>query len=456
MGALGLVLLGLQLCALTRAAYKVWVPNTDFDDASNWSQNRTPCAGTAIEFAADKMVSVLVRASHGVSDVLLPLDGELVLDPGAAFTASGATWNPDCSTSAPAIFRDPDRFSWFDPSLWRSEHTTHGLFSVDAERVPCRHDDVVFPTATSFRVGLGSGTLTVHSVSVLGQKFTSDDDLAAFLASRAGQLRFHGSGALRVVPDACADPSGCVCGNDEVQPWVCEALLQPLGGHCPPAACQDALRPKGQCCELCGALVSLSHGAAFNLERYRARLLHTFLLLPEYRELQVAVSKVQRAQRGREATGSEPDTEVQVVLADARPAAGGATRLARDILADIAEHGEALGVLSATVHESGAPVEGGSAAGLAGLGSRAGLVGGVAAALLAVLLAGLLVLLGRTGRLRWRRHQEESTTAPSGPHLGFDNPMFDSAGSEQHPTDAGTTSHVYFVNPLFTVEEAEA
>ena len=41
--------------ALTRAAYKFWVPNTDFDAAANWSQNRTPCAGAAVEFPADKV-----------------------------------------------------------------------------------------------------------------------------------------------------------------------------------------------------------------------------------------------------------------------------------------------------------------------------------------------------------------------------------------------------------------
>lgn len=41
--------------ALTRAAYKFWVPNTDFDAATNWSQNRTPCTGAAVRFPADKV-----------------------------------------------------------------------------------------------------------------------------------------------------------------------------------------------------------------------------------------------------------------------------------------------------------------------------------------------------------------------------------------------------------------
>uniref|UniRef100_A0A2K6DCR4 Protein amnionless n=2 Tax=Macaca nemestrina TaxID=9545 RepID=A0A2K6DCR4_MACNE len=452
MGALGRVLLWLQLCALTHAASKLWVPNTDFDIAANWSQNRTPCAGGAVEFPADKMVSVLVREGHAVSDMLLPLDGELVLASGAGFGVSDVGSHPDCGAGDPAVFRDSDRFSWHDPHLWRSENEAPGLFFVDAERVPCRHDDVVFPPSASFRVGLGpgAGPVRVRSISALGRTFTRDEDLAAFLASRAGRLRFHGPGALSVGPEDCADPSGCVCGNAEAQPWICADLLQSLGGRCPKAACHGALRPQGQCCDLCGAVVLLTHGPAFDLEQYRARILDTFLGLPQYQGLQVAVSKVPRSPLLREA-----DTEIQVVLVETGPETGGAGQLARALLADVAKHGEALGVLEATMRESGAHVWDSSAAGLAG---------GVAAALLLALLVLLLAppLLRRAGRLRWRRQE----AAPAGATLGFHNPVFDMKASEELPLPqplslvpkaaADSTSHSYFVNPLFAGAEAEA
>ncbi|XP_059859865.1 protein amnionless isoform X1 [Delphinus delphis] len=463
MGAPGRVLLWLQLSALTRAAYKFWVPNTDFDAAANWSQNRTPCAGAAVEFPADKMVSVLVRESHSISDMLLPLDGEFVLASGAGFSALDIGSHLDCSTGGPALFRDPDRFCWHDPRLWRSGDAAHGLFSVDAERVPCSHDDVIFPSDASFRVGLGpgAGTVRVRSVRALGQTFTRDEDLAAFLASRAGRLRFHGPGALSVGPEACADQSGCVCGHAEVQPWICAALLQPLGGRCPQAACRDPLRPEGQCCDLCGAIVSLTHGPAFDLQRYRARLLHAFLALPQYQGLQMAVSKVPRQPRLREASGAKADTEIQVVLVETGPETGGAGRLARALLADIAEHGQALGVLSATARESGAPVGGGSAAGLNAPGPRAGLAGGLAAALLLLLLALLAgaLLLRRAGRLRWRR-RDEADPALAGAPVGFHNPVFYAADpAEALPApqlDVWSSSRSYFVNPLFGEAEAEA
>ncbi|XP_058511472.1 protein amnionless isoform X1 [Ochotona princeps] len=459
MGALGRLALWLQVCALAQAASKLWVPNTYFDDATNWSQNQTPCAGGAAQFPADKMVSVLVRGSHLLSDLLLPLDGELVLDSGAGLSAADAGSDPGCGLGASALFLNPDRFSWFDPLSWRPRDEARGLFSVDAERVPCRHDDVVFPADASFRVGLGPGAdpVRVRSVSALGQTFTRDDDLAVYLASRAGRLRFHGPGSLSLVPEACADPSGCVCGNAEALPWICAALLQPRGGRCPPAACHAAVRPEGQCCGLCGAVVSLTHGPAFDLERYRARLLDAFLVLPQYQGLQVAVSKVPRASRLR-----ETDTEVQVVLAEARPEVGAAGQLARELLADAELNGAALGILAAALRESGVPTGGGSASGLQGTAPRPGLVGGLVAAALALLvLLAATLLLRRSGRLRWpQRETGVGTEVP----LGFRNPMFDVVASQDLPavrlpspapqSDVSGTSHSYFVNPLFAEAEA--
>ncbi|KAM4853131.1 protein amnionless [Thomomys bottae] len=453
MGAPGRLVLWLQLCALTRAAYKVWVPNTDFETAANWSQNRTPCAGDAVQFPAGKVVTVLVRESHAVSDVLLPLDGELVLASGAGFSAVVDGAHPECNTGGPALFRNPDRFSWLDPHLWRTRDQAPGFFSVDAERVPCSDDDVLFPANASFRVALGpgDGPARVHSLSALGQTFTRDTDLADFLGSREGRLRFHGPGTLSLGSEPCTDRSGCVCSNAEALPWICAALLQPAGGRCPPAACRSALRPLGQCCDLCGAIVSLAHGPTFDLERYRARVLDLFLSLPQNRGLQVAVSKVRRPAAGA-------DTEIQVVVAEARPAAGAAERLARALVADAEAHGEALGVLSAALRPSGEPV-GGDAAGQEGPGSHAGLAGGVGAAVLLVLL-GTLLLLCRSGRLRWTR-REGAESPPTEVPLGFRNPMFGEAASVELPPglapEGDGARRSYFVNPLFSaVAEAEA
>lgn len=144
----------------------------------------------------------------------------------------------------------------------------------------------------------------------------------------------------------------------------------------------------------------------------------------------MAMSKVPRQPHLHEASGAKADTEIQVVLAETGPETGSAGRLARALLADIAEHGndqmhlsrpptsaptpsgatepapsiagEALGVLSATARESGPPVGGSSAAGLNAPGARSDLMGGLVAALLLLLLVLLVaaLLLRRAGRLR--------------------------------------------------------
>lgn len=83
------------------------------------------------------------------------------------------------------LFHNPDRFSWLDPHLWRSGEEAPSLFSVDAERVPCVHDDVLFSPDASFRVGLGPGAspVRVRSVSALGQVSRWPGHLAGLVPS---------------------------------------------------------------------------------------------------------------------------------------------------------------------------------------------------------------------------------------------------------------------------------
>ncbi|XP_055273621.1 protein amnionless isoform X1 [Moschus berezovskii] len=510
MGAPGRALLWLQLCALTRAAYKVWVPSTNFDDATNWSQNRTPCAGAAVEFPADKMVSILVREGHSISDMLLPLDGEFVVASGAGFGAAAAGSRPDCGTGEGAR-RGRGRPAGRVPGAAQGRAPPRSPRALPRPRpLPVARPAPVAPRGRGARPLLrgrraralpprrrrlpgrrllpgGPGPGRRHRARPqrpgAGPDVRARRGAGGFLGvprrppalpragrSERGPRGLRGPVGLRLRQRrgrAALSPGLALALSAltparrwQAQAWICAALLQPLGGGCPQAACLEPLRPEGQCCDLCGAVVSLTHGPAFDLQQYRARLLHAFLALPQYQGLQVAVSKVPRPPGLREASGAKADTEIQVVLVEAGPETGGAGRLARALLADIAEHGETLGVLSATARESGAPVWGGSAAGL-NAPARAGLAGGLAAAgllMLMALLAGAL-LLRREGRLRWRR-RDEAAPARAGAPLGFHNPVFyagDSAEALPIPkSDQRSSSRSYFLNPLFGEAEAEA
>ncbi|XP_068959857.1 protein amnionless isoform X2 [Petaurus breviceps papuanus] len=482
---LPIILLCLLCCEVSVAVYKQWIPSTNFEDVSNWDKNRTPSETDIVMFDSNKMVSVYVGSSHVLTGAYLPLDGEFILASGSGFAAFDGASDPSSDLGHNIHFLSADRYSWYDPILWHTdlEYSDH-LFSVDAELIPCRQDDVVFPPETSFRVDLGAGgrTINLHSISILGQKFNTNQELAAYLTSSTGKLQFHGAGSLRLAPDPCEDPSGCECGNDEVESWICASLLQTSGGRCPKPACQGALKPVGQCCKICGAILFLNYNQAFDLQQYKQRLFQTFLDPPQASGVRMAISKVHRAPtlRGSRHTGhgkrqAESTTQIQLVLTDdgtELEAGRAAIDVAQAILTDIAEQGAAFGVLRGDVEYSGSK---GSTAELTGASLTSGLVTGLAIALvlgLMVLLGGLL-LLHRTGRVRlwplpiptlWQRSEPASDQG----NQSFDNPIFGDPAppsvldpdpavkvvfeDASSPTIPTRTSGTYFTNPLFETD----
>lgn len=74
-------------------------------------------------------------------------------------------------------FTDAEEYKWHDPALWHAAFSLEDLeqgkylFSVDEERVPCQHDDVIFQPETSFRVNIDSSEQMIHlqSISIMGQ-----------------------------------------------------------------------------------------------------------------------------------------------------------------------------------------------------------------------------------------------------------------------------------------------
>ncbi|XP_007473590.1 protein amnionless [Monodelphis domestica] len=480
-----IILLCLLFCEVSVAVYKQWIPNTNFEDAANWDRNRTPSETDIVMFDSNKMVSVFVGSTHVLMGAHLPLDGEFILAPGAGFTAFDGVSDPS-SDSDHIHFLNADRFSWYNPTLWHTDlKNSDRLFSMDTELIPCRQDDVIFPPETSFRVDLGAGgrTISLHSISILDQTFSVDKELATYLASSTGKLQFHGAGSLRLSSAPCEDPSGCECGNDEVEAWICASLLQTSGGRCPKPACQVALKPVGQCCEICGAMIFLNYTQAFDLHQYKQRLLHNFLDRPQALGVRMAISKVHKEHRlrgsahtARGKRQTETTTHIQVVLTDdgSGPEAGrAAVRVAQAILTDVAEQGAAYGVLQGDAEYSDG---GSSTAGLTGESLSSGMVTSLAIAIvlgLMVVLLGGLLLLHWTGWVRlwplsvptlWQR----SEPALDQGNLGFDNPIFDSPGlasvlapgpreevvvEDAAPSPKGPpSSGSYFINPLFEAD----
>lgn len=444
------------------AVYKRWIPDTNYENKTNWDKGAVPCGNDVVEFSAQMKVSVFVETMHAVQEMRLPVDGEFILDSGAGFSANGGQ-DPGCGAGITARFKDPDPLRWFNPALWEaaasSEDLQSGsfLFSVHEESAPCRHDDVVFKARSSFRVDTTSGhsTVNVKSVSVLGRTYGSQSEFSSYLRSRSGRLQFHGTSEVTVGEAGCADPSGCDCGNAGNHQLICSFV------KCPSVSCVKPLSPMGHCCEVCGAIVSIQYAAGFDLQTYRQRIQHLFLVLPKYKSMKVGLSKVFKPQRLLFVPlGSSP--EIQVVILDGEGSAQ-AESLAWDIVKDARAQGSHLGITAADLQTSSgnSSVESGTDAG-----TVVGIVVGVLV-LMAVVLAGVFLVLRGVVRLpslpplpSLRRTRQSDAAGGLGPlDLGYDNPMFDRptvlpdipslySGDASNSISLSRTG-VHFVNPVY-------
>uniref|UniRef100_A0A4W4HAI3 Protein amnionless n=2 Tax=Electrophorus electricus TaxID=8005 RepID=A0A4W4HAI3_ELEEL len=458
----------LFLCILSSACalYKQWVSDTNFENATNWDKDLVPCGSDQVEFPEQTKVAVYVGAAHALSGMILPMDGEFILASRAGFSITEGH-DPACGEGVITQFKDHNSLKWFDPALWKAAaslddlHRGSYLFFVHEESVPCQHDDAVFRDASSFRVDISAngGSVLVKSVSILGQTFSNNFDFSHYMASSLGKLQFHGSSSLRVDGSACNDPTGCPCGNSANRDWICANI------ECSQLDCKKPLHPVGHCCDVCGAIVTIQFSANFNLESYRQHMQNLFLSLPNYRSLQMALSKVSKTHRLLGVIPYETTHEIQVVLQDqnAGPASGMlAEALAREVLKDASAHGSELGIDRAEFHASSGASSSDVSAAIAG-----NVAAGVLGTLAVLAFIVLMVVLHRRGRLSMphlpslrRRRKDGEIGEPGGPiDHGFDNPMFEKTnmipdvpglyGVESLNTITLTQSGVHFINPVY-------
>ncbi|NXT19175.1 AMNLS protein, partial [Syrrhaptes paradoxus] len=466
----------LLLPAAAAATYKQWIPNTNFETASNWDKGRVPCASDVVLFEKNKVVSVFVRSPHVLTDMYLPLNGELVLASGAGFAAFDGSWDPGCVSGETVRFADKHH-AWFDPTLWQAVSPSEELepsgriFSVDEERVPCRYDDVIFQPETSFRINIDSSqrVINVRSISLMGQEFSSSEAWAGYLRGPSAPLQFHGNGTLQVTGTGCSDKSGCSCGNAPDGHRICAALLRASGRQCPALTCQSPLQPLGHCCEVCGATISLDFTPYFDLQKYRDRLVQALLNQPKYAGVRMAISKVDKAQTFLGVIPRSSTPLIQIVLID--DGAGvqtgtAAEQLASDIMEHITQHGEALGISSAKMEVATGSTLSRQVGSHASSKITAGTVSGL---LFSLLLLGGILFLYRKGKLRlptlrvprpWDRAEDLVSPAPAS-DKGFDNPMFDveppsvDPGEETGQEVAPKDHQVFYLNPLYDASETE-
>ncbi|XP_075942023.1 protein amnionless [Anarhichas minor] len=462
-----MLLLFFCLVGAVDALQKQWIPDTNYENKTNWDKGAVPCGNDIVQFPAQRKVSVFVETTHAVQEMRLPVDGELILNSGAGFyVVSGK--DPGCGAGVTTQFRDSESLQWFNPALWQAAATLEDLqpgnflFSVHEESVPCQYDDVVFKARSSFRVDTSSSqSIPVKSVSVLGKKFDSRSEFSQYLGSRSGQLQFQGSTGVTVGNQDCGDPSGCDCGNSVNHQRICNTVT------CGTLSCKKPLLPVGHCCNVCGAIVTIHYAAGFNLQTYRERIHHLFLILPKYKSIQLGMSKVLKSQRLMEVIPFGASPEIQVVVVDGEKGSQ-SEGLARDILKDARSHGSNLGITEAEFQASS-----GSSSDQTG-GSAGMVVGVVFGVLIMITIIIIVVVLVRKGVVQM------PLSLPSLPSLsslkksgdvggpidhGFDNPIFDRPNmlpdipgvytAETKHSISMTQTGVHFINPLYDENETD-
>ncbi|XP_069494210.1 protein amnionless [Ambystoma mexicanum] len=466
----------LLLCHISSAMYKQWIPNTNFENPLNWDRNQTPCALDAVYFENRKAVSVYVQSTHSLSSMYLPQDGEFILAPGAGFAVSDALHDAGCDRGSDITFKNGEAYNWMDPEMWHAAMSTEDLengkylFSVDEERVPCQYDDAVFQPRTSFQVNVepSEGTISLKSISILGQRFDRQEDFENYMKTKTGKMQFHGSGSIKVTNARCTDRTGCLCGNTRELQNICSALKQHSENKCPGVTCKDPLKPIGHCCEICGATVSLEYTPNFDIETYRNRLLHGFLSLAKYDGVRIALNKVLKSQSFLGVVPRQAVPEIQIVIVDDKNGSETGTAaqlLANDIMGDIKDHGASFGIVKGTVQIA----TGSHLSGLEGSSAGSGLIATCVVVVLLLLLTGVLLLLYRKHGTRfqtwsitkfWRRASDLGPV-PGRADKGFDNPIFDVethattdppglySGEEALKGIPLQGSGIFFVNPLY-------
>ncbi|XP_070704745.1 protein amnionless [Pempheris klunzingeri] len=463
-------LLLLCLVGAASALYKQWIPDTNYENKTNWDREAVPCGNDKVVFSAQRKVSVFVETIHAVQEMRLPVDGEFILNSGAGFyVVSGQ--DPDCGPGVVTKFKDSESLQWFNPELWQAATTLddlqrgNTLFSVHEESVPCRNDDVVFKARSSFRVDTTSSqsSVPVKSASVLGRLFESRSEFSQYLSSRSGRLQFHGSSAVTVGEPGCGDPSGCDCGNSVNRERICGTV------KCVSPTCKKPLLPAGHCCDVCGAIVTIYYAAGFNLQTYRRRIHDLFLVLPQYSSIQLGMSKVSKSQRLMGIFPFSTSPEIQVVILDGGKGTQ-AEVLAQNMVKDARTYGSSLGIAGAEFQAS----SGGSSD---KSGGNAGMVVGVVFGVLIIItLVIVLVVLVQKKIVqmplllllppRSSLMKNSNVGEPSGSvDHGFDNPMFDKPsmlpaipslyGAEADHSISMTQTGVHFVNPVYDENETD-
>jgi len=252
---------GIIICEVN-AYSKRWIWSTDWNDPKNWDKEKLPCGQDDIQVSEGVLY---FRKNISVNSLTLPANGEIVFGDSAGITFSSdrktSVDTKNCAAKGEVVkFIGSQPKEWFNPLNWNiienGQVANWSKGSLYMDRIPCKTDQVSFPQGDAFLVSV-KGKAEISELVISKSSVTN---VQSYLGSNAGKLRFKISSgsSLTASGKMCNQQFGCPCGYASMKDTICGLF------ECPPA-CENKVKPEGDCCERCGSLIKFNLNPRFSL-----------------------------------------------------------------------------------------------------------------------------------------------------------------------------------------------
>ncbi|KAE9544834.1 hypothetical protein AGLY_000376 [Aphis glycines] len=245
--------------AVAGGVAKRWTPDVDFEAPRNWDAGHVPSSVDVAVFQEDTLVPVVVPAAGvDVCEIVLPVNGQLILEPNARLVISASSQAMGGCTGQTVMFKQNAPMEWVDPDNWSSENIN--IATPHVERIPCVHDTVVFNPGHSFSVIVPDVPITIGSMKYGNQTFGLNE-LNEFLLSDVGDQELKSSStdndvSITLTSTLCEDSTGCECGTQQLFDQVCKVASKRCYSK---LGCISPVKPIGHCCWTCGAYFLINY-----------------------------------------------------------------------------------------------------------------------------------------------------------------------------------------------------
>ncbi|CAI6366549.1 unnamed protein product [Macrosiphum euphorbiae] len=248
---------------------KQWTPNVDFEAPRNWDAGHVPSPVDVAVFQKDTLVPVVVPAAGvDVCEVVLPFNGQLILEPNARVVISASSEAMGGCTGQDVTFKQNAPMEWVDPENWSMEN--FNIATPHVERIPCVHDTVVFNPGHSFSVIVPDVPIDIGSMKFGNQTF-GQTELNEFLLSDVGDQELKSFSpdndvSITLTSTSCEVHTGCECGTQQLFDQVCKVASKRCDSK---LGCLSPVKPIGHCCWTCGAYFLINYNPNnFTIEQF--------------------------------------------------------------------------------------------------------------------------------------------------------------------------------------------